>query len=308
MSEPILKLEDVVVLRRTDPTGPFGLWGARPVRAVDGVSLTLARGETLGLMGGSGAGKTTLAEAATLRLPIHRGTLHVQGQDVRRLDQQRARRRLQMVRQDPRESLQMDRPVGAQLDHLVRTHGLPDGDARIRRALERVGLPPAEFLGRTPRQMSGGQQQRLAIARALVLNPILVALDEPVAGVDPRLREELLRLLADVQREQGTAYLLISQDVRVISRLAHRVGVMHMGRLCEVGPAKQVLMSPRHPFSRRFLGRDGGPLPPDVDTAGRVFPGCPWAPHCPQAEARCAREKPVAREVAPGHLAACHLL
>lgn len=308
MSEPALRLEDVVVLRRTDPSGPFGLWGARPVRAVDGVSLAVDRGETLGLMGGSGAGKTTLAEAAVLRLPIQRGAIYVQGQDVRRLDRKRIRRRLQMVRQDPRASLDMEKTVGAQLDDLIRAHGLPDGDARIRRALDQVGLPPAEFLGRTPRQMSGGQQQRLAIARALVLNPLLVALDEPVAGVDPRLQEELLRLFAAVQRERGTAYLLISQNVGVIARLAHRVAVMHLGRILETGPTEQVLMNPRHPFSQRFLGREGGPLPPDEDTAGRAFHGCPWAAYCPQAVARCAKEKPVAREVAPGHLAACHVL
>lgn len=308
MAETILKLDDVVVLRRTDPTGPFGLWGARPVRAVDGVSLSIARGETLGLMGGSGAGKTTLAEAATLRRPVDRGSVSVQGRDVRRLDRRQARRRLQMVRQDPRESLVMEQTVRAQLGHLIRIHNLPDGEARIRRALEQVGLPPAEFLERTPREMSGGQQQRLAIARALVLNPLLVALDEPVAGVDPQLQQELLRLLARVQQERGTAYLLISQDVRVISRLAHRIGVMHLGRLCEIGPAEQVLLEPRHPFSRRFLGREEGPLPPDEDTAGRVFSGCPWADHCPAAVEKCTKERPVAREIAPGHLAACHVL
>lgn len=308
MSEPVLKLDEIVVLRRTDPTGPFGLWGARPVRAVDGVSLTVDREETLGLMGGSGAGKTTLAQAATLRLPLHRGNLLMLGEDVRRLDRKRARRRLQLVPQDPRESLDMDRRVDEQLDQLVRAYELPDGGARIRRALERVGLPPEQFLKRTPRQMSGGEQQRLAIAQALVLNPLLVALDEPVSGVDPRLREELLDLLADVQREQGVAYLLISQDLRVIGRLARRVAIMHLGRICEVGPTEQVLMNPRHPYSRRFLGKEEGALPPDENTAGRVFAGCPWAPHCPHAVERCTRERPAEREVAPGHLAACHVL
>lgn len=308
MENPVLQLDDVVVLRRIDPSGPFGLWGARPVRAVDGVSLALHRGETVGLMGGSGAGKTTLAEAATLQLPLHRGRIFVQGEDVRRLDRKRVRRRLQMVRQDPRESLDMERTVGQQLQHLLRAYELPDGEARIRRALEQVALPPERFLARTPRQMSGGEQQRLAIARALLLNPLLVALDEPVAGVDPRLREELLTLLAEVQRQQGVAYLLISQDLRVIARLAHRVGVMYRGRLCEIGPTEQVLMSPRHPFSRRFLGREEGPLPPDDGTAGQASPGCPWAPHCPHAVERCTRERPAEREVGPGHLAACHAL
>lgn len=305
MSGTLLELRDVVVLHRTDPTGPFGLWGAKPVRAVDGVSLSIAGGETLGLMGGSGAGKTTLAEAATLRRPVERGGMFIEGQDVRRLDRQRARRRLQMVRQDARDSLEMAQTARKQLLELMRTCGLPDGEARVTAALERVGLPPGEFLGRTPQQMSGGQQQRLAIARALAVNPQLIALDEPVSGVDPQLQAELLRLLAEVQRQQGTAYLLISQDVRVISRLSHRVGVMHSGRLLELGPAEQVLAEPRHPFSQRFLGRSADPLPPEEDAAGRVLQGCPWAPHCPAATERCRKERPPMREVAPGHLVAC---
>jgi len=301
----LLELKDVVVLHRTDPTGPFGLWGAKPVRAVDGVSLYIARGETLGLMGGSGAGKTTLAEAATLRRPVDRGSITIEGQDARQLDRKRARRRLQMVRQDARESLDMAQTARKQLLELMRFCDLPDGEARITAALERVGLPPGEFLDRTPQQMSGGQQQRLAIARALAVNPQLVALDEPVSGVDPQLQAELLRLLGEVQRIQGTAYLLISQDVRVIARLAHRVGVMHSGRLLELGPAEQVLPEPRHPFSQRFLGRTIDPLPPEEDAAGRVLQGCPWAQHCPLATERCRKERPAMREVAPGHQVAC---
>mgnify|MGYP000844146110 CR=1 FL=1 len=305
MSETLLALEDIVVLHRTDPTGPFGLWGAKPVRAVDGVSFTLAKGETLGLMGGSGAGKTTLAEAATLRRPIERGRILVEGEDARRLDRKRVRRRLQMVRQDPRDSLEMNQTTRKQLLELMRTYDLPDGEARIRRALEQVELPPEEFLDRTPQQMSGGQQQRVAIARALSLNPQLIALDEPVSGVDPQLQRELLRLLADAQRKQSIAYLLISQDLKVIRCLAHRLGIMYAGRLVELGPAERVLAEPRHPFSQRFLGRDTSPLPPEEDLAGRVWQGCPWAPHCPAATDRCRQERPPMREVAPNHLVAC---
>ncbi|MBP2017556.1 oligopeptide/dipeptide ABC transporter ATP-binding protein [Symbiobacterium terraclitae] len=305
MSGTLLELKDVVVLHRTDPTGPFGLWSAKPVRAVDGVSLSISRGETLGLMGGSGAGKTTLAEAATLRRPVDRGGVFIEGKDARQLDRKRARRRLQMVRQDARDSLEMAQTTRKQLQELMRLCDLPDGEARIAAAMERVGLPPGEFLDRTPQQMSGGQQQRLAIARALAVNPVLIALDEPVSGVDPQLQAEILRLLAEVQRKQGTAYLLISQDVRVISRLSHRVGIMHSGRLLELGPAEQVLTGPRHPFSQRFLGRTAEPLPPEEDAAGRVLQGCPWAPHCPAATERCRKERPAMREVAPGHLVAC---
>ncbi|MFZ5822915.1 MAG: ATP-binding cassette domain-containing protein [Bacillota bacterium] len=305
MSETLLQLEDVVVHHRTDPTGFFGLWGAKPVRTLDGVSLTITRGETLGIMGGSGAGKTTLSEVACLRRPIERGRILLQGEDVRKLDRKRAQRRLQMVRQDARETLELDQSVQKQLSAKVREFGLPDGEGRIHRALTQVGLPPEEFLDRTPAAMSGGQQQRLAIARALVLNPLMIALDEPVSGVDPHLQLDLMRLLERVQREQGIAYLLISHDVKVISRLAHRVAVFHDGKLFELGPTQKVMGDPAHPYSRLFYGKDGL-LPAEEDRAGRTRQGCPWAPHCALVTDRCRTESPALRELNPGHAVACH--
>ncbi len=259
-------------------------------------------------MGGSGAGKTTLAETATIRRPYDRGRILFQGEDVRKLDRKRTQRRLLMVRQDARETLEMQKPVRKQLQEKVREYGLPEGEARVEQALTRVGLEPAQFLDRTPNEMSGGQQQRLAIARALVLNPLMLALDEPVSGVDPQLQNELLRLFERVQREQGTAYLLISQDRRVISRLAHRVAVMHAGKLFELGPTEQVLGGAKHPYSRLFLGHEPGDLPPEDDMVGRVYQGCPWAAHCPLASERCQKESPALREIATGHAAACHAL
>jgi len=308
VSEKLLELDDIVLSIRTDPTGPFGLWGAKPVRVLDGVSLTLHKGETLGIMGGSGAGKTVLAETATIRRAPDRGRILFQGDDVRKLDRKRTQRRLLMVRQDARETLEMDKPVRRQLQEKVREYGLPDGEARIERALGQVGLEPAQFLDRTPNEMSGGQQQRLAIARALVLNPLMLALDEPVSGVDPQLQLELLRLFERIQREQGTAYLLISQDQRVISRLAHRLAVMHAGKLFELGPTAQVLGDAKHPYSRLFLGHEPGAIPPEEDMVGRVYQGCPWAAHCPKATERCKGESPSLREIAPGHTVACHAL
>lgn len=307
MSETLLQLEDVTVHHRTEPTGFFGLWGAKPVRALDGVSLTLRKGETVGIMGGGGAGKTTLAEVACLRRPAERGRMLFQGEDVRRLNRKRTMRRLQMVRQDARETLELEQTVKKQLGEKVREYGLPDGEARISRALEQVGLPPSEFLERLPGEMSGGQQQRLAIARALVLNPLMIALDEPVSGVDPHLQLELLRLLDRVQKQQGTAYLLISHDPRVISRLAHRVAVLHAGKLFELGPTEKVLGEPRHPFSRLLYGKEGQ-MPPEDDLAGRTVQGCPWAAHCPLVSDRCRRESPALRELEPGHGVACHAL
>lgn len=306
MTETLLQLEDVVVHHRTDPTGFFGLWGAKPVRALDAVSLTIRGGETIGIVGGSGAGKTTFTEVACLRRPIERGRILFQGEDVRKLDKKRTQRRLQMVRQDARETLELDQSVRKQLSAKVREFGLPDGDERISRTLAQVGLSPEEFLDRTPAAMSGGQQQRLAIARALVLNPLMIALDEPVSGVDPHLQLDLLRLLERVQKQQNIAYLLISHEPKVISRLAHRVAVFHAGKLFELGPTEKVLGDPAHPYSRLFYGKEAGLLPAEEDRAGRPFQGCPWAAHCPLVSERCRTESPALRELDPGHAVACH--
>lgn len=309
MSEAVIELQNIVVLRYTDPTGFLGLWGAKPVRALDGVSLTLRRGETLGVMGGSGAGKSTLAEAATLRRPIGRGRILFEGRDAARFsgdERRKAQRRLQFIRQDARESLEMERTVHKQLRDDLRQAGLPDPDARLARALEQVELNPSEFLERTPATMSGGQQQRLAIARALAMNPVMVAADEPVSGVDPVLRQSLLALFQRVQKQQNLAYLVISQDPQVIGRLAHRVAVIHSGRLYEVGSAERIFGEAKHPYSRLFLGLEPGELPAEEDMVGQVLQGCPWAGRCPQAGDRCRREFPALREVAPGQAVACH--
>jgi ABC-type glutathione transport system ATPase component len=310
VKEILVALQDVRVLRHTEPTGLLGLWGARPVRSLDGVSLSLSRGETLGIMGGSGGGKTTLAETVTLRRTPDRGKVLVQGQDVAGMksgERKRLLRRFAYIRQDARESLEMDRTVRKQFTELLRQSGLPDAESRIVAALEQVELP-ASFLERTPVQMSGGQQQRLSLARALALNPMLIAADEPVSGVDPILAKEMLNLLERVQKQTKLALLLISQDPRVIRRLAHRVAMLHAGRLYEIGPTQQMLGEAQHPYSRLFLGHEPGAMPAEEDMAGRVFAGCPWAPHCPLVIDRCRQEMPPLRERGADHAAACHAL
>lgn len=307
----VLELRDAIVLRQTDPTGPFGLWGAKPVRALDGVSLELRRGETLGIIGGSGGGKSTLAEAVTFRRPLERGRVLVEGSDMTRVrgdQRRRLQRRLSLIRQDARESLETEQTVRRQFGELMRQAGVPDAENRIAAALERVELP-ADFLDRTPLQMSGGEQQRVAIARALLLNPVMVAADEPVSGVDPHLRDALIRLFQRVQREANLGYLIISQDFPVIRRMAHRVAVLHAGRLYEAGSVDRVFSAAKHPYTRFFLGLDAAPgILAEEDMAGRTIQGCPWAAHCPAASQRCRQERPQLREVGPGHLAACHAL
>jgi peptide/nickel transport system ATP-binding protein len=308
MNEPLVELQNVTVMRHTEPTGFFGLWGAKPVRALDGVSLTLRRGETLGVMGGTGGGKTTLAEAATLRRPVDRGRVLFEGRDVTGAKgggRSKLIRRLQMIRQDARESLEMDKTVRKQFAERMKEYGLPDVEGRIARALEQVELP-AEYADRTPQEMSGGQQQRIAIARALALNPVMVAADEPVSGVDPQLQRDMLAMMARLQQQQNLAYLLISQDPRTISRLAHQVAILDRGRLYEVAPTERIFAEAKHPYSRLFLNLEQGALPPEEDMVGRTFAGCPWAGHCQLATERCRKEAPALREIAPGHMAACH--
>lgn len=310
MDNFVLELHDAVVIRHTDPTGPFGLWGAKPVRAVDGVSLSLRRGETLGIVGGSGGGKSTLAEAVTLRRPLDRGRILVEGKDVTKVkgeERRRWNRRLGLVRQDARDSLELDQTVRRQFGDLLRRHGVPDAEGRMAGALQRVELP-ADFLDRTPEQMSGGERQRVAIARALLLNPILVAADEPVSGVDPQLKMTLIRLLQRAQRESNLSYIIISQEFPVIRRMAHRVAVMYAGRLFEVGPADEIFGAAKHPYSRYFLGLDAAQAVPEDDLVGREFRGCPWAAHCPVATERCRQERPALAPVGAEHAAACYAL
>jgi oligopeptide/dipeptide ABC transporter ATP-binding protein len=308
MNDTLLELQNVVVERRTEPTGLFGLWGAKPVRALDGVSLSVRRGETLGIMGGAGGGKTTLAETATLRRPVDRGRVFFDGQDVTKAggsERKKLMRRMQMIRQDARESLEMDQPVRRQWEKRMREYGLPDAESRMRKALTSVELPE-EFLDRTPQAMSGGQQQRVAIAKALAFNPVLVAADEPVSGVDPHLQRDLLAMLERVQKQQNMAYLLISQERRTISRLAHRVAILDRGRLYEVGSTERLFTEAKHPYSRLFLGVEPGELPFEEDLVGRTVVGCPFAGTCAVAGERCKVEAPVLREVSRGHFVACH--
>lgn len=301
-----MTLQQVLVLRHTEPTGLFGIWGKKPVRALDGISLSLRKGETLGIIGGSGGGKSTLAEVVTLRRPVDRGKILYAGQEISKLkgdEKRRLQKRLRLIPQNPTESLNMEETVEKQLTELLKRHEIPDPVGRISKALAQVELDDS-FLKRTPREMSGGQQQRLAIARALMLNPLVIAADEPLSGVDPRLQTELINLLKRLQREQGFALLLISQDLRVLSRLADRVAVLHAGHLYEVGSKDQVLGESRHPYSRRFLGL-GSPMPAEEDMVGKVYQGCPWAPYCEHASAACTA-KPALAEVGEGHQVACH--
>ncbi len=293
-----------------------------PVRAVDGVDFEIAPGETLGLVGESGCGKSTLARLILrLTLPTA-GSVLVDGQDVAKLLPREVlayRRKVQMIFQDPYSSLNPRIRAGDLIAEPLRIHGLAHGAgvaARVAQLADQVGLA-ASSLGRFPHEFSGGQRQRIAIARALAVSPKVVVADEPVSALDVSVRAQVLNLLADLQAGQGLSYLFISHDIGTVAYLSHRVAVMYLGAIAEIGPAKAVLRAPLHPYPRLLL--DAVPVAHprlrgqrrevprgEVPTGGADGTSCRFAPRCPLGADRCRAEAPLPRPVAPGRLVACH--
>ncbi len=265
-TEPVLRVVDLIVEHRGD--GPRAR--SATVRAVDGVSFELRRGETMGLVGESGCGKSTLARALlALDRPVA-GHVYLDGEDLLSADRRRLRRlraRIQMVFQDPLASLNPRRTVAETVAAPLRAHGrfrAAGGEARVRRLLELVRLEP-ELAGRYPHQLSGGQRQRVGIARALALDPEVLVLDEPVTALDAAVRARVLGLLRDLQAELGISMLLIAHDLAVVRSVAHRVAVMYLGRLVEVGEAQRVFSHPAHPYTVALLSAIPSPHPATED-------------------------------------------
>jgi dipeptide transport system ATP-binding protein len=289
------------------------------VRALDGVSFTLARGETLAVVGESGCGKSTLARQVTMVETPDAGTLRIDGVDVARADgpvRKALRRSVQMVFQNPYASLNPRKTVEALLvEPLVIQRELTQAERRdaARDALLRVGLA-ADHLWRYPHMFSGGQRQRIAVARALMLKPALVVADEPVAALDVSIQAQILNLLMDLQRDLGVAYLFISHNLAVVQHVAHRVLVMYLGKVVELGDKEAVFSVPAHPYTRALLAStpslfriapDAGPLRGELPSPLAPPQGCAFHPRCPYAIARCSTEVPLLRAV--GAVAvACH--
>jgi len=312
-SDPLLKVDNLVVEYPV---------GSRTVHAVSGVSLEIARGETLGLVGESGCGKSTLGRAVLqLRKPVS-GQVLFDGHDLTAMQGdtlRKMRQRVQLIFQDPIASLNPRRRIGDIIAEPLVISGVKDPQKRkqlVCDALTAVGLDPELVVGRLPHEFSGGQCQRICIARALVLNPDFIICDEPVSALDVSIRAQILNLLEEMKGRYGLTLLFIAHDLAVVKAVSDRVAVMYLGRLCEVGPSEQLFANPAHPYTALLI--EAIPVPdPDVRPAEAVAVGEPPSPiappsgcrfrtRCPRADQQCMTEMPDLRPVAPGQFAACH--
>ncbi len=330
MTDTLLSVEH---LSKTFPirTGVFGRTSGG-VRAVNDVSFSIKRGETLGVVGESGCGKTTLGRSLLRLIEPSSGTITFDGQDVRELHAgqlRQLRRRMQIVFQDPFSSLNPRLTVGATVKEGLTIHDLAHGaaaDKRVRELFDEVGLNPS-YVSRYPHEFSGGQRQRIGIARALAVEPEFIVCDEPVSALDVSVQAQVINLLQDLQRERGLTYLFIAHDLSVIEHIADRVAVMYLGRLVEIGPSESVYRNPTMPYTQALLSAVPSATPsrglpadaPNEQRKRRIVlqgdppspanppPGCVFFPRCqhPDKNVECTQVVPPLEEKAPQHFAAC---
>jgi oligopeptide/dipeptide ABC transporter ATP-binding protein len=331
IAEPMIELRDISVHFGTRPTlgqflrsAPAGI-----VRAVDGVSLTIAAGEVVALVGESGSGKTTTGRALVGLSPITAGSIHFRGQDVTHLRgaaMRRHRRDVQIIFQDPYESLDPKQTIGEIVSEPLEVQklGTPEEQReRVGRSLETAGLRPAQsFLGRFPHELSGGQRQRVAIAAAMVLEPQIVVADEPVSMLDVSIRAGILRLMLDLRESRGVGYLFITHDLSLAWVISDRIAVMYLGRIVESGPAEEIVRRPRHPYTAALLSVLPSPDPSrrrprtiltgETPDPSRIPSGCRFHPRCPAARQygileRCMAAEPPFFPTGADSSAACWL-
>ena len=294
------------------------------LKAVDGVSFEIKRGETLGLVGESGCGKTTTGRAILRLIEPTGGTVLFDGQDIAQLSRselRRLRRRMQMVFQDPYSSLNPRRNVANIVAEPLRVHGIAEGreaEDKVRELLEVVGLPK-DSENRYPHEFSGGQRQRIGLARSLALNPDLIVADEPVSALDVSIQAQMINLLEELQDTFDLTYLFIAHDLAVVRHISDRIAVMYLGKVMEIAPAAHLYERPLHPYTKALLsavpipdpkveaGRDRILLKGDLPSPVNPPAGCRFHTRCPWAQQeRCPDEVPELRTLDTGHLGACH--
>jgi peptide/nickel transport system ATP-binding protein len=329
MSAPILALD--AVSKRFDPRLTLGdriaaaIGGdveTRAVQAVREVSLSVAKGETLGLVGESGCGKSTLGRIAAGILPPTAGTVRLDGDPVMDAAGRKRTTRIQTVFQDPFASLNPRIKIGETLAEGPVAHGLVTADkasAYVAEWLDLVGLDP-DYASRYPHQFSGGQRQRVAIARALAMKPDVLVCDEPVASLDVSIQAQIVNLLLKLKRELGLTYLFISHDLGVVRHISERVAIMYLGRIVEIGPTLPLYQAPAHPYTQALLASvprlvtsdddlaEFRPIAGEIPSPLAPPPGCPFHTRCPHAGPRCSAETPALVPAGAGRAAACHLL
>ena len=320
MTEPLLRVKNLV--KRFPVKGGLFARELEHVHAVDGVSFEIQPGETLGLVGESGCGKSTTGRCILRLIAPTSGELWFEGKDVTHASKSELRaltRNMQIIFQDPYASLNPRMTGGAIVAEALIIHGLAknagERDDRVMQLLQTVGLHP-DHVRRFPHEFSGGQRQRIGIARALAVNPKLIICDEPVSALDVSIQAQVINLLEDLQAQLGLTYLFIAHDLSVVEHISRRVAVMYLGRIVEIASSRNLYTTPRHPYTEALLSAVPIPDPTLVrkrivlegDVPNPIKPpsGCHFHPRCPRAQALCKVESPPLREVASGCLAACH--